>query len=155
MALHLTVPPRYKKLYVENVRVSAKTPHHGWGTQTMGEELFNDFFRKRKLPLRVAYFPYSKLKKPETLIESSLKKGSDVMIIIFMGVVDKKYRWGHALLVSRIARGKESVITVGDPNFIAAKFYDVPLETLLKGMTKKHGKTERGLYIFSRRRISR
>lgn len=149
-ALDLTVPARHGKLFGTDVIVRKKPPAHGWGSKTDNPKPFNDFFKKRGLPLRAKYIPYSELKEPADLIEHNIKKGNDVMFVTFMGIINKKHRWGHALVVSAIKRGKEAFVTVGDPNFIAPKFYDLPLKKIVKGMSKRHGKMERGLYIFSR-----
>ncbi|MBI2612999.1 hypothetical protein HYW59_04325 [Candidatus Kaiserbacteria bacterium] len=150
--LELTVPPKHKKLFGHHVKVSTKMPPHGWGAKADEDEHLNAFFRKHRLPLRAKHVKHSELKEPENLVEKNIKKGNDVMFITFMGVINKKYRWGHALVVSGITRDKKTTVTVGDPNFIAPKFYDLPLEKLIKGMSKKHGKVERGLYIFSKTR---
>ncbi|QQG37794.1 MAG: hypothetical protein HYS26_04190 [Candidatus Kaiserbacteria bacterium] len=148
-ALDLTVPPVHKKLFCEGVMVSITEPAHGWGSKTDGHDALNKFFKENRLPVRARHVKHSALKKPEDLIERNIKKGNDVMFITFMGVIDKKYRWGHALVVSALKREKEPVVTVGDPNFVAPKFYDLPLSLILKGMSARHGKAERGLYIFS------
>jgi len=156
-ALDLTVPTRHKKLFGRHVKVSRKMPPHGWGAKTDGHEALNAFFKERKIPLRAQHIKHSDLKEPGQLIERNIKKGNDVVVITFMGVINKKYRWGHALVVSAIQRGlpghsNKTLVTVGDPNFIAPKFYDLPLEKVVKGMSKKHGKAERGLYIISKTR---
>src|SRR3989344_3983213 len=151
-ALLLVVPPRCNRLFGDAFRVSGRKPPRGYGTQTEDATPFNAFLRSKRLPLRVKHLRHSELKNPERTIVMNLKKGNDVMIITFMSPVDKRRQWGHALLVSKIELGKKPAITVGDPNFTAAKFYDLPLEKLLRGMTKRVGKVERGIYIFSKTR---
>ena len=95
------------------------------------------------------YYKRSKIENSVDLISSNLKKGNDVMIITFMSTVNRYRKYGHALLVSEIMLGKKTELIVGDPDFFSPKFYKVPLNNLLKGMSAKIGKVERGIYIFS------
>lgn len=152
-ALKLTVPPKFKHLFPKGVvRVAKKKPILGYGSQASDKATaFNKFFRSKRIPLQVTYIPLSKLDKPAELIATNLKKRNDVMIITFMSALNPKKQWGHALLVSEIKLGKSPTLTVGDPHWEAPKFYKASLDKVLLGMTKKVGKTERGIYIFKKR----
>ncbi len=150
-ALKLVVPPKYKHLFPKGIKVSAKKPLLGYGCQDSDKAgPFNRFFRNKKIPLHVTYYKRSATEDPANLIRTSLKKGHDVMIITFMSALDKKKKFGHALLVSKISNGIKPKVTVGDPDFFSPKFYQVLLPTLLKGMSAKIGKVERGIYIFAK-----
>src|SRR3989344_8462290 len=95
-ALELTVPPKYKPLFEKNIRTSTKEPRRGWGSHTKGGALLNNFLKRNRVPLRAKYVKYSALKKPIELIEHNITKGNDVMIITFMGAIDKRKHFGHA-----------------------------------------------------------
>lgn len=151
-ALNLTIPPKYKNLFPKGfVRVSSKKPILGYGSQTSDKaNAYNKFFRAKRIPLQTTYISLSKLEEPVRVIATNLKEGNDVMIITHMSALDRKKQWGHALIASSITLGKNPTIVVGDPHWDAPKFYKVPLEKVLLGMTKKVGKAERGIYIFKK-----
>lgn len=146
-ALKLTVPRSLAHLFGKSVYAATKEPKLSWGSQ-LGHSpaLINAFFKRHRLPLKARCIPYSKLKSPAALIEKSLKEGSDVMVITYMTALDERSHFGHSLVISKISG---NTVTVGDPAFESPKFYEVPLEKVLLGMSKKYDGTERALYIFS------
>lgn len=149
-ALRLTVPTKYKRLFGKGIRIVSKKPSRGYGTQVTTAGPLNSFFKRHNVPMKVTRIPHSKLCDPVEIISSNLKKGNDIMLQTFMSPLDKKKQFGHALVVSEIFPGKNLKLIVGDPDFFAPKFYEVPLSKVLKGMKKEIGKRERELYIFER-----
>ena len=152
IALNLTVPKKFRDLFGAGIKSEKRKPRLGWGTQGSDNEAgYNNFFREHKVPLKATYVPHSKLKNPAGFIATNLKKGNDIMVITHMSALDQKKKWGHALVVTAIELGKKPVLIVGDPDWRAPKFYRVELSTILRGMTEKVGKAERGLYVFTKK----
>lgn len=148
--LGLTVPPKYKHLYVEKIKIGKKKPKGGWGTTKDSDSDINNFFRKSKISLSVKKVPHSEIKDAVKLISDNLKKGNDIMAITYMAAFDPKQRFGHTLLICGIELGKQPKVMVGDPDFEEKKFYWLDLKKLVLGMDPKIGKTERAFYVFSK-----
>lgn len=151
-ALGLTVPKKCKKLFIENIRIGKK-PKRGYGTKEKDGSKMNKFFRKNNIPLRVKKVFHSKIKDPVKLITDNLKKGNDIMVVTYMSVIKPKEKYGHALLVNEIILTKKPKVIVGEPSFFNKKFWEVDLDKIIKGMDKKYDGEERGIYIFSKRKI--
>jgi len=149
--LGLIVPRKYKHLFVENIKTSTRKPKGGWGTTKDSEKDINEFLNKYKIPLSVKEVPYSKIKNAADLIVKNLKKGNDVLAITWTTPLNEKKKFGHALLISAIELGKNPKVLLGDPDFKEKKFYWASLKKVIEGMDPKVGKTERGLYVFSKR----
>jgi len=149
-ALDLMVPKKYKNLFITKVKVGKKTPKRGWGTNETDGTKINKFFKKYRIPLKTKKIFHSEIKEPAKLIADNLKKGNDLMIITYMSAIKPKHRYGHALLVSEIILDKKPKLIVGDPDFIAKKFYEVDLNKVIKGMDKKFDGEERGIFIFTK-----
>lgn len=147
-SLNLTVPLKHKHLFVEKIKASNRKPKRGYGTQESDGSKINAFFNKNKIPLRVKKVPYSKIKDPVELISENLKKGNDIMAVTYMSVMKPKQYFGHALLISEIIIDKKPQVILGDPSYKSKKFWQTDLSKLIRGMDKKVGKIERGLYIF-------
>ena len=94
--------------------------------------------------------PHSEIKDAVGLIKENLKKGNDLMFITYMSAIKPKARYSHALLVSELILDKKPKIIVGDPDFISKKFWEIDLDKIIKGMSKKFDGEERGIYIFSK-----
>lgn len=151
-ALDLTIPKKHKKLFIENIKI-AKKPKRGYGTKETDGSKINKFFRKHKIPLKVKKVFHSKIKDPVKLIADNLKKGNDLMILTYMSVVKSKEKYGHALLVSEIILDRKPKLVLGDPSFLNKKFWEVDLDKVIRGMDKRFDGEERGIYVFSKRKI--
>ncbi|HDZ54475.1 hypothetical protein LCGC14_0103110 [marine sediment metagenome] len=152
-ALGLMVPKKHKNLFISKVKVGKKTPKRGWGTNETDGSKMNRFFKKHRIPLRAKKVFYSEIKDAAKLIIESLKKGNDLMPVTYMSIIEPKEKYGHALLISEIILSKKPKVIVGDPRFLSKKFWEVDLDRLIKGMSKKFDGEERGIYIFTKHKI--
>lgn len=128
-------------------------PKSGWGTKEEDGSRTNRFFKKYKIPLKTKKITHSEIKDAARLIRENLSKGRDLMLITYMSAIDPKKKYGHALLVSEIILGKKPKLIVGDPEFASKKFWEVDLKKVIDGMDKKFDGEERGIFIFSKRKI--
>jgi len=152
-ALDLIIRKKYKKLFISNIKTKKKKPKRGYGTQEKDGSKINKFFRKHKIPLKTKKIFHSKIKDAAGLIAENLKKGNDIMLVTYMSAIKPKEKYGHALLVSEIILNKKPKVIVGDPSFFSKKFWEADLNKLISGMNKKFGGEERGIYIFSKRKL--
>lgn len=156
-ALDLVVRPKYKHLFLGKVKtIKRKTKKRSYGTHDTDGSKINNFLKKYRIPLKVKKIFYSEIKNVQhaaEIITNKLKRGNDVMLITYMSVIDPEKKFGHALLVSKIILGKQPKVIVGDPDFFEKKFYELDLGKVIKGMSKKFDLEERGIYIFSERKL--
>lgn len=155
--LDLIVRPKYKHLFLGKVKtIKRKTKKLGYGTHDTDGSKMNKFFKKHRMPLKVKKIFYSEIKnikEAAKIIADSLKRGNDVMLVTHMSTINPKKKFGHALLVNEIILSKKPKVIVGDPDFFEKKFYELDLKKIINGMSKKFDMEERGIYIFSKRKI--
>lgn len=151
--LGLIVPKKHKNLFITKVKTRNKPRKKGWGTNETDGSKINRFFKKHRIPLKAKKVLHSEIKDATKLIVEDLKKGNDLMLVTYMSAIEPKEKYGHALLISEIILGKKPRIIVGDPRFLSKKFWEVGLDKLIKGMSKKFDGEERGIYIFTKNKI--
>jgi len=156
LMMNLTVPPKDRKYFIENVKVSKRKPRAGYGTAVTRQcENINKFFRKYKVPLKAtSYYPLRglALKDPEKFLINNFKEDNDVIAVFNLGVLDiKKKKYGHAVLVSEVIKNEKTEIVVGDPWFKNPKFWKIELTKLIQGMDKKYDGVRRGFWVVTKR----
>ncbi|MCK4473829.1 hypothetical protein KAU40_01040 [Candidatus Parcubacteria bacterium] len=155
--LDLIVRPKYKHLFISKVKaIKRKTKKFCYGTHDTDGSKMNKFFRKHKIPLKTKKIFYSEIKNIKyaaKIIADNLKKGNDVMFITYMSVIDSKKKFGHALLVNDIVLNKKPKVVVGDPDFFEKKFWQADLGKIIRGMSEKFDTEERGIFVFTKRKI--
>lgn len=108
----------------------------------------NKLLKAKRIPLTIQKYQVSQVKDPTQLIVKNLKAGYDVMLD-FACKPFPEYEYdegGHVVVVSEFDTDK-GVLTIGDPSWIHAKFWKVPLKKIVNAMDKKYDGFERGFWV--------
>jgi hypothetical protein len=142
----VTISKNDQKCFMRKLKVLKKP----YGIETVTkktENMYNKFFKAKRLPFRVKAFRLSKIKNYKRFIIENLKKGNDIQVEVSMKKINGKPTC-HDLILSKISCNKKCYVILIDPWWMNKQFHRIKLETLIESMNKKWFNRELGFLIY-------
>ena len=126
----------------------------GYGTWTYK---IPQFLKKHRIPLSVKRYYPSKIKDVKKFLCQNMQEGNDTIVTFNVAAYANPksgINYVHSCVIDSLAfKNKKTIVTLGDPEYLHRKFFDIDLDKLLLGMSKKYGK-EKSFKVFYSKKIS-